>query len=630
MAAHWVFRELRRGDKDRQPTQGEFFSSDAIDSLAKALVRESIQNSLDAAIKDAPEPVRVRFHIGLVTPKTAASYFGDGWKHFAAAGSGLDDIPDSSAPCRYLMVEDFGTTGLIGDVEQWHHKPGIKNPFYYFFRTEGRSGKVENERGRWGIGKYVFPRSSRIHAFIALTVRADDKKQLLMGQAVLKSHGIGFKHFTPDGDYGTADKEDFVTPVADPLFLNRFSSDFNSKRDTASGLSVLVPWIDEDITKDSLLKAVIEDYFFPILASGLEVVVSDDHHEAKITAANLDEVARELDPDFATRMRPLLALASWARNQTEEAITQLTATDTDRPRWEASLVPADKLPELRELYRSGKPIALTFPLTARQKGKPPRATFFRVFLVNDGTEHGRPVFIRDGIIIPGVKDQPVNGCRSIVLIEHPPLAQLLGDSENPAHTEWQKDSEHFRNKYTYGKSYIDYVTYAVSKFVRALNESDEQPNKELLQDIFFIPKKPVTAEPKEKSRPRKRNKGEVITTIPKIEPVLKRFTLSRVIGGFTITQGEKGSVGPSALSVAVAYDRRRGSALKKYAPMDFKLDAAPIVIEAENAAVSDQAGNRMIVRPSGPEFKIKVTGFDENRDLFIDVRAKEIDNDPKA
>lgn len=152
MTSKWVFRQLRRGDKDRQPTQGEFFSSDSIDSLSKALVRESIQNSLDASPKDIPGRVRVRFHIGSVSASTAKRYFKDGWKHFAADDNGLDEPPNQSDPCRYLLVEDFGTTGLTGNVSQWRFEPGISNPFYYFFRTEGRSGKNENERGRWGIG----------------------------------------------------------------------------------------------------------------------------------------------------------------------------------------------------------------------------------------------------------------------------------------------------------------------------------------------------------------------------------------------------------------------------------------------------------------------------------------------
>ena len=197
MSVRWIFRQLRRGDKDRQPTQGEFFATDAIRSVAEALVRESIQNSLDASLRVSGEAVRVRFHLGTIPTKTIQNYFKEGWSHFTAAGNGLDDVPSlEDFWCSFLTVEDFATTGLIGDVNQWRHEQGVKNPFYYFFRTEGRSGKGEEDRGRWGIGKYVFPRSSQINAFFALTVRSDDNRRLLMGQAVLKSHIVGSNFHT--------------------------------------------------------------------------------------------------------------------------------------------------------------------------------------------------------------------------------------------------------------------------------------------------------------------------------------------------------------------------------------------------------------------------------------------------
>jgi len=631
MSAGWIFRELRPGYKDRQSTVGEFFSSDAIDSLTRALVRESIQNSLDAVIVGSNEPVQVRFRVGATKAKVAMKYFEGGWDHFTARGNGLDAPPPADSDCRFLIVEDFGTTGLTGDVNQWQEKEDIDNPFYFFFRAEGKTGKKTSERGRWGIGKYVFPRSSDLHAFIALTVRNDDNRRMLMGQAILKSHSVGDRYFTPDGDFGCSAANELVIPEENPNRIEQFASDFGSVRGNRTGLSVMIPWVDEDITYDSLLAFVIEDYFFPILRGDLEVVVSEGVKEIKVTSESLDEVLQILGGDIETRLRPTIELSKWARNVAKADHIILHPASREKPKWETTLVPEEQIPTLREDYRAGNRIALTFSLTTRpKKGRPAEDTYFNVYLVNDGIDQGKPIFIRGGIIIPGVKDYPTTGCRSIVLIEDGPLAQLLGDSENPAHTEWQKDSEHFRNNYYFPKMYIEFVTYAVSRFVRTLNESDEQPNNELLQDIFFVPKKPTTIEPKDKSRPRKRNKGAVITPDPKPEPALKRFTLSRIAGGFTITQGAKGSVVPSALRVAVAYDRRRGSPLKKYEPMDFQLEASPIIIETEEAVISDYTGNRMIARPSAPEFKIKVTGFDENRDLFIDVRAKEIDNDSTA
>lgn len=48
MTASWSFRPHHRTDKVRDPIQGEFFSDEAVGEPAQALVREAIQNSLDA------------------------------------------------------------------------------------------------------------------------------------------------------------------------------------------------------------------------------------------------------------------------------------------------------------------------------------------------------------------------------------------------------------------------------------------------------------------------------------------------------------------------------------------------------------------------------------------------------
>ncbi len=627
MSAEWHFNELQPGNKDRQPTQGEFFATDAISSVAEALVRESIQNSLDAGIENSGKPVRVRFYLGTgdhaLPANEARKYFRDGWKHFTAEGNGLDDVPEPGASCPFLVVEDFETTGLTGNVNQWRHTPGGKNCFYYFFRTEGRSGKGEEDRGRWGIGKYVFPRSSRINAFIAVTVRDDDKKRLLMGQAVLKSHTIGKRYFVPDGDYGRPNGDGLVLPIGERKFIEQFNEDFGLKRRTESGLSVVVPWIDQEIDARTLLRAVIEDYFFPILTGELGVIVATGDSEIEVTKDTLDSTSKTLGDEFAKKMLPLLQLANWAREQGTDGIIRLASANPERPKWESTLIPPELVTMLRQKFRAGEKLAIEIPLTVRERGVPDRESRFRIYLVNDGSDDCAPVFIRDGIIISDVHGKWAQGVRSLVVVEHSPLAKLLGDSENPAHTQWQKEREHFRHKYFYGKSYIDFVTQSVAMFVRYLNESDQQPDKDLLREIFSIPKRPESSEPKEKSRPRKRNKGEVVNVDLKVEPTKRRFTLSKVAGGFTVTKGAEGAPIPSGLEIAVAYDRRRGSPLKKYAPADFKLDEKPIAVETEGMTVEERELNRLVVKVTDAEFRLTLTGFDENRDLFVNVDVKE-------
>ena len=194
------------------------------------------------------------------------SWLKGAWPHLQANGNGLREPPSESDACQFLVFEDFGTRGLQGDIAQAFDEPGVKNHFFYFFRAEGRSGKSELDRGRWGIGKHVFPRSSRISTFFGLTIRADDEKQLLMGHTVLKSHraAASATPFSPDGYFGQRQPNNLVLPISDKATIEKFSADFNLKRDKNPGLSIVVPFVDPDFTANHLKEAVVCGYFYPI------------------------------------------------------------------------------------------------------------------------------------------------------------------------------------------------------------------------------------------------------------------------------------------------------------------------------------------------------------------------------
>ena len=154
----WHFRPLAIGEKTREPIQGEFFSTEAIRNPTEALVREGIQNSLDAGTET---PIKIRLFLSsgnnAVPASRVAPWLQGAWQHLHATGNGLREPPSETSSCPFLVFEDFGTRGLQGDVNQAFDDSGAKNHFFYFFRAEGRSGKSELDRGRWGIGKHRFP-----------------------------------------------------------------------------------------------------------------------------------------------------------------------------------------------------------------------------------------------------------------------------------------------------------------------------------------------------------------------------------------------------------------------------------------------------------------------------------------
>ena len=69
----WSLKEAAPGDRARESQVEKFFNSDVVANRANAIVREGIQNSLDAAPEDAV--VRVRIAVGESSPtETARQY----------------------------------------------------------------------------------------------------------------------------------------------------------------------------------------------------------------------------------------------------------------------------------------------------------------------------------------------------------------------------------------------------------------------------------------------------------------------------------------------------------------------------------------------------------------------------
>jgi len=162
--ARWHFNKVRPSQKNREDTQGAFFAANK--DIVSSLVRESIQNSLDARLPVSAGPVRVRFFISDGNSELpwadARQFFDDARPHYAAGDSGLGDCPVENTPCRFLVIEDFNTTGLNGRIREYTQPdPATKNSFYSFLRAEGHSNKSHTDRGRWGIGKTVFFQASR-------------------------------------------------------------------------------------------------------------------------------------------------------------------------------------------------------------------------------------------------------------------------------------------------------------------------------------------------------------------------------------------------------------------------------------------------------------------------------------
>jgi hypothetical protein len=625
----WSFRRMQPGEMNIDPIEAEFFSTEALGSLADAFIREAIQNSLDARQPGSGTRVRIAFPPPgrMLDGERKERYLAGLWPHLLADRSGLTHPPSAEEPLGFLVFEDYGTRGLQGDPSQSEDEEiagsaGTRNDFYYFWRNVGRSRKESADLGRWGLGKTVFPASSRVNAFFALTVRRDDGRRLLMGQAVLRIHKLDGARYYPYGYFGSF-AGDFALPLEDEAFLDAFCDCFGIARGREPGLSVVVPFPDSALTPEALLGSVVRHYFVPILAGDLVVEMAYDSKNETLDATSLSRLLGRAGWDKGQQLRQLAELARWGLTVGAGQRTGLaTPSASAAPRWSDGGGTTTALDALKEPFDRGERIALLVPIWVKPAGGSETLASFDVYLERDealgtGEEH----FVREGITVAGVRSGIQAGVRAIVYVRDRALSALLGDSENPAHTEWQERSLRFKERYRHGASTLRYVKSAPREIVRILTRPGAGRDYRLLHHLFS---REVPTEEAVRQRTRSREQragGEAQPEPGELESVGsdRFFQLQKLQGGFRIAGAGAGTSMPPFAGVQMAYELRRGNPFSAYQPLDFEVDRAPIEVQGQGAEVVRQLRNVIVLRIDDPDFRLAVRGFDARRDVRVKV-----------
>jgi hypothetical protein len=642
---NWHFYRQDPTDPVLNPIASEFFASEAVGDASDALVREAIQNSLDArqtAAKQAGTPARVRIHLsgdaGALSAQAAKEWFGTIWPHVSADGNGLADRPGAGEPCPFIVVEDFGTTGLDGDPAAFAVARTRPNDFLNFFRAVGYSDKGQHSKGSWGVGKTVFPRSSRISGFIGYTVRASDDRRMLLGRSILRYHTVEGVPYKSDGYSGVQRDDGFVLPTEDDDVIAAFQRDFRAERRGEPGLSVVVPWYapsgDNAITTDAVLRAAVSGFFHPMLAGDLIVEIDTFGGTTRLDAHTLPEVLAGQEGSWAAEKLAVIELARWWRQRNGESDGALTPPPANRAqKWVPGAVGSEVMERISPKLMARERFAVRVPMHVLPREGDPEPTHFDVICEATDDDTTAVMFIRDGLIIPDVRPtKRTRGIRAIVIVEDDALAGFLRDAETPAHTEWTSGTSNFRDKYKFGPGGIEFVRASVPELISALRSVDTQPDENMAIEHFFIEREAS------KSGRRRRRKPTV-----KVASRPPRFRINRLEGGFSLrppsvtgdadgtgdgASGGDGDVAagqapfePFAVSIRAAYDVRSGSALNAWSPFDFDVAKRPIAIEHSGVDIRRLEGRQIIAVVNQPDFHVSVRGFDRNRDLFVEARV---------
>lgn len=622
----WYFRKMGKDEISSDPRDAEFFV-EAEDS--SKLVREAIQNSLDARL---PNEKPVTFSIKLLRKNRIEPnnvYVSELEDHLKST------TPDAGLiekPMDYLVLEDFNTRGLQGEPEQYEDaETEQKNDFFYFWRNRGRSEKAEEARGRWGLGKLVFPHSSKINTFFGYTVRAHDKRHLLMGLCDLKIHQFQRQRYDSTAFYCKF-IDGLQMPTEDAEEIELFKKTFNLERKDETGFSIVVVYPNETIKITELLLACIDHYYFPLLSGELKIILSDDEKKYSLDADTVKTLIDVLG-DEANRWKAKFDFIDWIIAKDESELVHINYANSagKSPQWSPELIPIEHIDELKEKFVENRRLGIRVPLKLLKKNGKKFSTHFDVFMEKDPTLKSSSdiAFIREGLTISKVGADRIRskGIRAIVLVHHLAISEFLGDAENPAHTEWQQKQPKLKEKYETGHSTVMFVKNSVNKLIEYLSPTIGGRDDTLLKDYFWFEKKQGFPKKKKKRGKKRKKKGDT-SSKPELDIDRKSILDFRILkhdDGFKLLPKEERAI-PKEIRIKVAYDLESGNSFTNYSEFDFRLDELPIIVSSKNAKVKygtkdNLEGNQMIVFPND-KFEVMVIGFDMKSNLLIEARRQ--------
>ena len=203
----WHFNKLLSGEYPVDTVGGEFFSLEALKD--EALLRELGQNSLDQVVSGKKLTLKIKIHEESKKSISDSKFLKGLYEHCSSKNSGIPRhiIPDPIKKFRYLVIEDFNTTGVIGNINFHGLIDNTNQNYFNLFRSIGMTSKDQdntNTLGSWGMGKNMYAQVSRISTFLGYTCRKEAPQELLTGMSILKLHTVDGTDYKNIGNFVSA------------------------------------------------------------------------------------------------------------------------------------------------------------------------------------------------------------------------------------------------------------------------------------------------------------------------------------------------------------------------------------------------------------------------------------------
>lgn len=414
-----------------------------------SLVRESIQNSLDAVL-DKSQPVRIRYEFRTLKCISYPNFFElkehiQGCLDYYPKNSNAKDnykpmlsiLDPSLSEISYVRVSDFNTKGMNYDEND------TNSSFYAFVRSAGVSAK-ENAAagGSFGFGKAAYFQMSPISTIIVST-RTEDDKTFFEGISSLCTHTFRGDKKMAVGYYDNSNGKPIAEETEIPPVFRR--------AEPGTDVNILGMDVSEkDDIKREMAEAVLRNFWMAIHDNKLVVEIGNG---ISITKDNLGSMMDEYFPD-------------------EDDNSKWKGYDNPRPYYEA----------YRNCGTSEKYVKKTAQLSLLGN--------VCLFLNIKKNANDKIAYLRDLQMLVYSKNNKTNyGFYGVFFCGDPKGNEILRKLENPAHNEWNIANWELKSSKKYGREALKEIEEFKSQALKEIFESKNKKAIEIkgLEEFLYIP-----------------------------------------------------------------------------------------------------------------------------------------------
>lgn len=617
MAPKWNFIPTQKGGVNADASNDNFFMHEA-GTVVDNLVRENIQNALDA--QAGQRAVKVRFALHKV-PNESTKLIEDLLQHpdhsvmghYRKAVEEKEGEPNevTLSKATFLIIEDFNTRGLTGNL-----KSSEEGGFAMFWRNTGISDKSRggNRGGSFGIGKVVNPMASKINTFFGVTVRETDNETegagpFLMGQTMLRTHKYGNKRYQPYALFGEI-RNDFEMPVDNSEYITKFNKASGITRNpNEAGFSLAIPFPKEEFDQESIIKAVVTHYLYPIAEGRLVVEAAMEGNPVTVDAISLGPLAASISKQLESEVEFAKAIIAHRAAGYKAIAANLVEIENYRLPISQELFDQAKLADARARYERGDLVAIEVPIqTSRKTEKFLEESSIMLYFRKGQTPSTH--YIRGGISIHENPRIPGHiKCQGLLLADDGEIAELLRKSEGPAHAVWVQRNSQAVPIYEKATDAVGFVRSLLPGIAAMLENDSVDEDVDILADDF----------PDNDSAGAKDLDDDVDEEERELAKSPDFVSVSRRVNGeVVITKGpalDDPSHHGKICEISVQYlSAMRGA---KWTPFDF--DLARLSIEATGTKIRMAKGNKLQIILTN-DFKIVVPKLDKRKDVKVGAK----------